>query len=97
MRAHFLATAAAALAVVQGAQLAIDATNVTNPEVNRRWMGCHADPGYTQIPRGLTVRGMVHQRHRTGRTLAFAPQPHSTRPSSRRRSCCTVRPSSKAP
>ena len=27
--------------------------NVTNPHVNRRWMGCHSDYGFAQTPRGF--------------------------------------------
>jgi len=28
-------------------------TNVTNPHVNKRWMGCHSDYGFAQTPRGF--------------------------------------------
>ena len=31
----------------------IRADIVTNPAVNRRWMGCHSDPGFVQTPRGF--------------------------------------------
>ena len=31
----------------------IVSSNVTNPHVNRRWMGCHSDYGFAQTPRGF--------------------------------------------
>jgi len=34
-------------------QYTIHADTVTNHAVNRRWMGCHSDPGFVQTPRGF--------------------------------------------
>jgi hypothetical protein len=35
-------------------QLTVVTNNVTNPSVNRRFMGCHSDPGFTHQTRGWT-------------------------------------------
>jgi hypothetical protein len=35
------------------ARVEVDAGVVTNPAVNKRWMGCHSDYGFAQTPRGF--------------------------------------------
>lgn len=35
------------------ARVEVDASVVTNSEVNKRWMGCHSDYGFAQTPRGF--------------------------------------------
>lgn len=72
LAAAFLSYASSTSNVV----VSVDVSNVTNPSVNRKFMGCHSDYGFAQTPQGFSGN-LVYG-------AAFGPGTEGTKPWSSR-------------